>query len=141
MKRKVLLINPKFQLQYMAWSGSMTVGVILIMHAAHLWFFRGLREQAIQSGLPENHVFFQFIKDRQHEMDLITLVTFVVLALMISVIGLYLSHQIAGPMYRLKKHFEEVGRTHQHTPLKFREGDFFQEIPDAYNLQFKSPEA
>jgi hypothetical protein len=140
MKRRVLLINPKFQLQFMAWSASTTVIAVLVMHAAHLWFFRNLRNLALQSGLPENHVFFQFIRDRQSELNLITLVTFVGLTILLSVFGLFFSHQIAGPMYRLRKHFEEVGRTGKHTPLKFREGDFFQEIPEAYNLQFKSTE-
>ena len=140
MKRKVLLINPKFQLQFMAWAAVLAVMLISIFHLAHLWFFRNLREQALRAGLPDSHVFFQFIQDRQAEMNTITIATFLVVAVTIGIVGLLLSHRIAGPMYRLRKHLEESARLGANRPLKFRDGDYFQEIPEAYNLQFEKKE-
>ena len=133
--RKVLLINPPFQFRFMGWMGGLAIGVVMVMQVAHAWFFHNLRNQAQMAGLPPDHVFYQFVQDRQVEMNIITAVTFVLVVLLVGVVGLVLSHKIAGPMYRLKKHFESTARTGAR-PVKFREGDFFQEVPDAYNQQF-----
>ncbi len=138
--RKVLLINPPFQFRFMAWMGSLSVAVIMVMHLAHVWFFHNLREQARLAGLAPDHVFFRFIEDRQVEMSTITGVTFFVLLVLVVSVGLVLSHKIAGPMYRLKTHFTYAAETGVVKPVHFREGDYFQEVPEAYNLQFKKQE-
>jgi len=138
--RKVLLVNPRFQFQFMAWMGGLAVAVVMVLHLAHDWFFYQLREQARLAGLTPDHVFFQFINSRQTELNLISVVSFVAILFVVGIIGLILSHRIAGPMYRMKLHFEEVAKTGVAKRLKFREGDFFLEIPDAYNLQFNKNE-
>ena len=135
--RKVVLINPRFQIRFMTWMGALAVGVVAVMHLAHSWFFFQLRRQAMLAGLPKNHVFFQFISDRQRELGFITVGTFFVVLAASVVVGLVLSHKIAGPMYRLKVHFDSVAESGKAKPVSFREGDFFQEIPEAYNRQFK----
>jgi hypothetical protein len=135
--RKRLLINPGFQFRFMVWMGALAVGVIGVMHLAHQWFFFQLREQARVAGLQADHVFYRFIESRQTELDAITALSFVAVVVVVSVVGLVLSHKIAGPMYRLKLHLEQYAESRIPKPLNFREGDFFMEIPAAYNLQFK----
>lgn len=135
--RKRLLINPGFQFRFMGWMSALALGVIAVMHLAHQWFFFQLREQARMAGLQADHVFYRFIESRQTELDAITVLSFVAVVVVVSVVGLVLSHKIAGPMYRLRVHLEEFASTRTPRPLNFREGDFFSEIPDAYNLQFK----
>ena len=92
------------------------------------------------AGLTPDHVFYRFIADRQVEMNLITGVTFFVLLVLVVGFGLVLSHKIAGPMYRLRVHFTQSAERGIAKPVHFREGDYFQEVPDAYNLQFKKVE-
>lgn len=121
----------------MGWSITMAVMTMIVFQLAHLWFFRKLREMSIQAGLPDTHYFFQFIRDRQSEMNIITAISFVFIFILMSTLGLIVSHRIAGPMYRLRKHFEKVGDSGNHTPVQFREDDYFQEVASAYNLQFK----
>ena len=135
--RSRLLINPGFQFRFMVWMGGLAVGVIAVMHLAHQWFFYQLREQARMAGLQADHVFYRFIDSRQMELNAITLFSFLAVLGVVAVVGLALSHKIAGPMYRLKVHLEEFASTRVPRPLKFRDGDFFTEIPEAYNLQFK----
>ncbi len=135
--RKRLLINPGFQFRFMVWMSALAIGVIAVMHLAHQWFFYQLREQARVAGLEADHVFYRFIESRQTELDAITVLSFIAVVGVVSVVGLVLSHKIAGPMYRLRVHLEEFASTRSPRPLKFRDGDFFTEIPDAYNLQFK----
>ena len=135
--RKRLLINPGFQFRFMVWMSALAIGVVAVMHLAHQWFFFQLREQARVAGLQADHVFYRFIESRQTELDAITILSFIGVVGVVSVVGLVLSHKIAGPMYRLRVHLEECASTRTPRPLKFRDGDFFTEIPDAYNLQFK----
>ncbi len=135
--RKRLLINPGFQFRFMVWMSALAIGVIAVMHLAHQWFFFQLREQARVAGLQADHVFYRFIESRQTELDAITGLSFIAVIIVVSGVGLVLSHKIAGPMYRLKLHLEQYAETRIQKPLKFREGDFFMEIPEAYNLQFK----
>jgi hypothetical protein len=42
---------------------------------------------------------------------------------------------VAGPLYRLRKHLSAVARGETHSDVRFRKGDFFPEVADAYNLQ------
>ena len=135
-KRTVLLINPRFQIQFMLWMGGLAVAVLAAMQVAHLWFFHQLTSQAQAAGLPENHIFYQFIRDRQAEMNWISGITFLIILCLVIGIGLVLSHRIAGPLYRLKKHFDLVKESGVPAPVHFREGDYFQEVAQSYNQQF-----
>ncbi len=137
-QRRILLINPSFQIRFIAWMAALGVLVILLMRVSHSWFFYRLRLQAVHAGVPKGHVFYQFIAERQAEMTWIEAGSFGGVVLLSIVFGLALSHRIAGPLFRLRKHLEKVAETGVATPVQFREDDFFREIPDAYNLQFKT---
>jgi hypothetical protein len=49
--------------------------------------------------------------------------------------GLFYSHKIAGPLYRLNKYFEDAALSGAPLEKKvyFREDDFFQEVPVSIN--------
>ncbi len=44
-----------------------------------------------------------------------------------------LSHKFVGPMFRLKRCMLEVAAGQSVAPIKFRDGDFWQEYADAFN--------
>lgn len=47
--------------------------------------------------------------------------------------GLFFSHRIAGPLYRLNRVFREARESGEldQRQLKFRDNDFFHEIPES----------
>ncbi len=137
-RRKTLLIHPSFQLRFISWMAALGVLVILLMRISHSWFFYRLKLQAVYAGVPQGHVFYQFIAERQAEMTWIELGCFAGVVCLSTVFGLILSHRIAGPLFRLRSHFEKVAETGLPEPLHFREDDFFRDLPDAYNLQFRN---
>jgi hypothetical protein len=137
--RKTLLINPPFQYRFMFWMGALAFLSILLMHISHQWFFFNLRKQALLAGIPSGHVFFQFIQDQQNEMNWVSGLCFLGVCLLVAIFGLWLSHKIAGPMYRMKTHFQEGAKRGSPEPLHFREGDFFGDVAQAYNEQFNRP--
>lgn len=44
-----------------------------------------------------------------------------------------LSHQFAGPVYRLRLHLDTLQSDNAATPLAFRDGDYWQELVDPIN--------
>jgi hypothetical protein len=46
---------------------------------------------------------------------------------------LRLSHRFAGPMLRFRRAMRDLGRGEQVEPLRFRDGDFWQEMAAEFN--------
>jgi methyl-accepting chemotaxis protein len=53
--------------------------------------------------------------------------------IVLSIIALYMSNQIAGPLYRTKLCMERVARGDVGFQLQFRQGDFLNDIPGIFN--------
>jgi methyl-accepting chemotaxis protein len=51
----------------------------------------------------------------------------------LSIIALYMSNQIAGPLWRTKKCLDRVGRGEWSFDLRFRHNDFLRDIPAIFN--------
>ena len=89
-------------------------------------------------NLPETHPYFVFYQEFQDNSIFAFGVAVTVSFLCALFIGLVVSHRIAGPLVKLKRHLELVGEDpSQDKALQFREGDFFREVADAYNTKFK----
>lgn len=54
------------------------------------------------------------------------------------VVGVYMSNQIAGPLYRTKMGLDRVGRGDWSFHLQFRQGDFLRDVPVAFNNMLDS---
>lgn len=51
----------------------------------------------------------------------------------LGIIALYMSNQIAGPLYRTKKSLDRVGQGDWAFRLSFRDGDFLKDFPEVFN--------
>ncbi len=136
-KRKNYLINPHFQLSFVLFSAITSLcgmGVFYLSIRYFFWTFKSLGKEV---GIPENHIFFQFISDQSSKMNTIFLASAIVF-FFISVIGsLLLSHKVAGPIYRITAHLKMAKETQELKELHFRKGDFFMELQDAFNDYIK----
>jgi hypothetical protein len=133
-KRQQFLINSAFQLSVIRQMLVLTGLVIGIFYAANFYHFWSLKAQGLALGLPPTHVFFRFLQEQQRTMDLIFIVTALLTLLTIVGFGLFLSHRVAGPLYRLKQYLAETpvdGKVQE--LLKFRDGDYFPDVADAIN--------
>ena len=136
-KRKIILINPKFQLKVIAFFVSLSALSIGSFYGACIWFFYQFHQMGKDLGLPADHIFYRFLSVQQAHLNYIFIgVSLVVLSILI-VGGAILSHRIAGPIYRLCQHFKGISEEKEIRPLSFREGDFFQEITEAVNPVLK----
>jgi sensor histidine kinase YesM len=134
-RRKRYLINKPFQLAFVFRVQALTVIIIASIFASNLIFFHNLRNRGLDAGLDETHMFFRFVAQQQESMTwLFAGVTAVVLVVMF-VGGVLLSHRVAGPLHRLNTHMREVAAGKHARHVRFRKGDYFLELAEAYNQQ------
>ena len=58
--------------------------------------------------------------------------------IVLGIIALYMSNQIAGPLWRTKKSLDRVGQGDWAFKLQFRNGDFLNDFPDVFNGMLES---
>ncbi|MEZ4815587.1 MAG: hypothetical protein R3A80_10340 [Bdellovibrionota bacterium] len=132
-KRKVLLINPNFQLKFLRNLVYLNVLVCTAFYCAQLYFFWQSRELGRGIALPPDHVFFQFIDEQQRSMTWMSIGTISFVSMLICGFGLLYSHRIAGPIYRLQTYLKGRSEGVEKGPLKFRDADYFPELAEAVN--------
>jgi methyl-accepting chemotaxis protein len=57
--------------------------------------------------------------------------------IVLGIIALYMSNQIAGPLYRTKKSLERLGQGDLAFKLQFRHGDFLNDFPEIFNAMLE----
>lgn len=134
--RKVFLINPKFQLTFMAYMGGLAVATLVIFLGSIMYFFADWKDMGRALGLPADHVFFQFMAEQQAHMFKVFGFTSLGILLAVAGIGLWVSHRVAGPLYRLRKHMNAVAQGKKVGEVSFRKRDFFPELAEEYNHQY-----
>ena len=137
-KRKVILINPRFQLTFLAYMLGLSVVAVGVFYIANLYFFWKFNSMGVSLHLPANHVFFQFINDQKHTMNLVFAVTAAVSFFALILGGLFISHRVSGPLHRLHQHMLDVAAGKTTDEVQFRKGDFFLELPESYNQQLNT---
>jgi len=76
---------------------------------------------------------YLFLAEQQRTLGAVfVIIAFVAVAVGMGV-GLWISHRVAGPIYRMRRHLQEAAAGRAPKPIRFRQGDYFQELADAYN--------
>ena len=140
LREKKFLINNDFQIQFMVSVLLISICSMSVIYLANDYFFHSYMQRGEALNLPPDHPFFLMIHEQKKFMTNV----FVVVACSISGIagiwGLFYSHKIAGPLYRLNKYFTQaaVDSTPLNKKIYFRDGDFFQEVPESINKYIDS---
>lgn len=111
---------------------------IAVFYLATLYLFWNFEQTGYSVGIPEGHIFFRFIADQRSLMNTILLIAAPIITLVTCYIGIKLSHRVAGPIYRMTKHLEELNEKGESKEVKFRENDYFLELQDEFNKFVKS---
>ena len=134
-KKRSILINPKFQWTLIGYAAFIATLIFLSVYGLFSFGFHEFVQIGHQAGLPEDHVYFQFIKMQETTFLRVILAIAFFVGTILTIGGLIVSHKIAGPMYRLQK--ELLSMAGKPDPvlhkINFREGDFFPEVPQAFN--------
>jgi hypothetical protein len=131
--RKVYLINPPFQLRIMAWMVGISLAPISIFFMAHHYFFWKLKQLGLEIQLEPDHIYFRFLEGQSHQLLMIFLACSLLAIILVAILGLTLSHKIAGPIHRMKRYFIELTEGKPFYQLSFRKNDYFLEVPGIIN--------
>jgi len=133
LKRTIFLTNPRFQLSFLGYTLGMAFVIIAVFYAANMYFFLKFIDKGKEIGLPPTHIFFRFLKEQQHTMDIIFIVTAAFAFVFLFMFGFFLSNRVAGSLYRMQDHLRQMSESGQYKDLKFRKDDYFHEVADAIN--------
>lgn len=128
---KNLIINPRVQFKLIAvFSGVFFLTVSTLYSTIYLFFWR-FHEKAINVGIPEGHVFFKFLYEQKHNLDMLFVALIIVNFFVLILVGIVISHRIAGPIEKLKNHLETIHDEAE--DFRLRENDFFSDISPVVN--------
>jgi hypothetical protein len=137
---KKFLINADFQIQFIASVLLISIVSMSIIYLANDYFFHSYMQKGHALNLPPDHPFFLMIHEQKSFMTKV----FITVAFSISSVGclwgLFYSHKIAGPRYRLQNYFilAATESTELKNKIYFRDDDFFQEVPESINRYIDS---
>jgi methyl-accepting chemotaxis protein len=132
-KRRTYLINKNFQIKFIIYTTIIALLTIAAFYATITLFFQESIQLGIDAGFPQGHVYFRFVEDSKADMNAYFIVVSLIVFLMILISGIFFSHKIAGPLYRMNMYLKTLAVDKITSPLKFRNKDFFQELATNYN--------
>lgn len=128
-KRSIYIINPKFQLR-MAIYVSLIVCLITF---AYGWTILELIDTFTKYLSQKNPEAVDSITEKRNTLFFL-LGGFQLGFLGLTFVGcLMISHQVAGPMYKLKLYLKKIRDEHVIDKLYFRKKDFFHDVADSVN--------
>lgn len=129
------LININFQMQFMFSLILISIISMTIIYLANDYFFQTYMHKGEVLNLSPDHPFFLMIQEQKSFMTKVYFLVAGSISGIACIWGLFYSHKIAGPLYRLNKYFTDAAESGMPLDKKvyFREDDFFQEVPESIN--------
>lgn len=134
-KKKTLLIYPGFQWHIIGYAAAMSGLILASIYGLLNFAFIEFMRVGNEAGLPPEHPYYQFIQMQQGTFNRIFLAISLVVAVLLFVGGLVISHRIAGPLLRMQNELKRVAeeKPFQLRPIQFRKKDYFPDLADAFN--------
>jgi len=133
--RKKYFVNPRLQWQLVLGANVLALISVALISSLMLYTQSQLANYAamLQLNLPANHPFLTQIAERERDFFKLFLLVGIVQFVLFNVTAVFLSHRIAGPLYRLERHLEEVAAGNEPKDVRFRKGDLYQELAETCN--------
>ena len=125
-QRKKYLINKKLQMRYVRLVVAPTICVAAVVY--YLVYYLLIRHIAIPEIIV-NNILAPF-----KEANIILLILMPIILLPLVIGAIFMSHKIAGPMYRIEMELERILNGDLSKRIILRKGDYMKEIADGINL-------
>jgi signal transduction histidine kinase len=131
--RKTYFVNPRLQLQLIL--GANILALISVAVISMLMFYSESQVHSYGAAINHapNHPFLAHVAQQKAYFARMCLVIGVIQFLLFNLTAIFLSHRIAGPLYRLEHHLEDVASGKEPRDVKFRKGDLYQSLAEACN--------
>ena len=131
-KLKNFFINPAYQIRYIFWLTSSGL-VLVILNAAIAYSY--IKENYLTlvdlSPMTDAARAQMYLELRQLILA-ISSVSILFLAF-IAILGIFLSHRTAGPLYHFKRVFEDIRSGNSNRRVRLRPNDEFQDVARSFN--------
>lgn len=136
--RKQIIVNPKFQLSFVAGLLTLTVLVFGLFYLGNIYFLEKLSEFGRHMNFPVGHPFYTHLEEHKSIMEgMMSLIITINLILTIS-FGMVFSNKIAGPLYRFSKEMKVFAQNKKAEKVFPRKDDYFLELFESYNEMYDS---
>lgn len=125
-----ILINKPFQLKLLSYFVGLFILTTITLYSTTYLFFWNMKEKGLKVGIPEGHVYYQFLLNQKHDLDLLFIGLALTNFLLLLGVGFIVSHRIAGPIHKVK---ESLAHPDNNEPIQMRENDFFKELGPLVN--------
>jgi len=127
--RKIYLINPKFQIRF-----SLFVCIIVFMTSIiYPLTIYELMNNIIAFFTLKNPEIASMYESKRNSLILFLILLHIGFTCLTFLSCIFFSHKIAGPLYKLKKHLNEIRQNGIRDHVFFRKGDYFLDIADEVN--------
>jgi hypothetical protein len=125
-----LFINAPFQLKLLSYFVGLFFITTISLYSTTYLFFWNMKNKGIQVGIPEGHVYYQFLINQKYDLDMLFLVLAALNFILLLAVGFIISHRIAGPIHKIKIFLRDPAFQ---GPVQLRQNDFFQELGPLVN--------
>lgn len=120
-----VLINPEFQLKLLSYFMGLFVLTTITLYSTTYLFFWNMKNKGLNVGIPEGHVYYQFLANQKHDMDMLFIGLAAFNFILLISVGFIVSHRIAGPIHKVKQFLADPISIDK---VQMRENDFFKEL-------------
>jgi methyl-accepting chemotaxis protein len=132
-RRKVYLINPRFQWRFIGFMAAVSLLAISILFLSNVLFFRNMHAEALSVGLAPDNPYFDFLKEQQSSLSKVYFGVSAVAFVVMVGLGILYSHRIAGPLHNLNNRMKQIAESGDPAPVSFRRKDQFRELAESFN--------
>jgi hypothetical protein len=126
-----ILIDQNFQFRLLSYFVGLFLLTTVTLYSTTFLFFYRLKHKALDVGIPDGHIFYRFLADQKHDLDLLFLLLVLVNLLILLGVGFVVSHRIAGPILKLKNYLRDLSPASR--SFNLRQGDFFRDLEPIVN--------
>lgn len=130
--RRQYLVNKQIQLSY-SWLLVICVGIVILFFGLSLLYMNNIYVSLIQKILGEDALSKSYISSMQSRFIVGIPIAIVIVSCLLLVLGIYASHRIAGPIYRITKNLNLIGVKNEMDTIQIRRKDQLKEMADAFN--------
>ena len=132
-RRKIYLINPRFQWRFIGFMAAVSLLAIAILFLSNILFFRNMHAEALSVGLAPDNPYFDFLAEQQSSLSIVYFGVSAVAFVVMMGLGILYSHRIAGPLHNLNNRMKQIAEGGEPTPVRFRRKDQFGELAESFN--------
>ncbi len=129
-KRKIYLIDPLFQIKVSLY----ICFFVFVSSLIYPFTIYDLMTQFIAFSAQYSKTVGVSIESKRQSLILILALWQIGFTALVFIIGIFFTHKIAGPIYKMKKHLKMIREGHTTDDLYFRNGDHFQDLAEEFNL-------